>query len=139
MSTKEDKLKNADKERLTNFVNSTYMTDNVKIQNLISLLYSKLTPTMKKYDAILVLKGSTAIRMLHNNLIEIFPKDNRYQHYEDTALGEYSHLDHKDDKRRKLYYNRFSNTDTKKDALLKEFKNSKGKINAKILSHLFLW
>ena len=65
--------------------------------------------------------------------------DNRYEHYEDTALGEWKNLDHKDDKRRKLYYNRFSGTDNKKDALVKEFKKSKGQLNAKILSHIFLW
>lgn len=66
---------NEDKERLTKFVNSTYMVDNTKIQKLIELLYRKLTPTLKKYDAILVLKGSTAMRMLHNNLKELLPDE----------------------------------------------------------------
>lgn len=62
-----------DKDKLTNYVNSTYLTDNDKLTKLIKLLYSKLEPTLKQYNAILVLKGSTAIRLLHNNVINSFP------------------------------------------------------------------
>ncbi len=61
--------------------------------------------------------------------------DSRYQQYKDqTPLKLYSHLDHKDNVRRELYYNRHSGTETKKEALKKTPKNT-----AKYFSHKFLW
>jgi hypothetical protein len=66
--------------------------------------------------------------------------DNRYQQYKDsTKLKLYKNLDHGDPKRRENYFSRHSGEDNKKDALKKEIKKSKGKYNAKILSHEFLW
>jgi len=66
--------------------------------------------------------------------------DNRYQHYKDrTSLKLYSHLDHNDKKRRMNYFKRHSGVSTKKQALEKELTLSGGELNAKILSHLYLW
>jgi hypothetical protein len=66
--------------------------------------------------------------------------DNRYQQYKDsTKLKLYKNLDHGDPKRRENYFSRHSGVSDKKDALKKEIKKSKGKYNAKILSHEYLW
>lgn len=66
--------------------------------------------------------------------------DNRFQQYKDrTPLKLYSHLDHNDKKRRMNYFKRHSGVSTKKEALEKELTLSGGKLNAKILSHLYLW
>jgi len=66
--------------------------------------------------------------------------DSRYGQYMDRALGIYSHLNHKDNARRRAYFRRFSGVDTKGAALAKELdKVMDGKYNAKILSHLYLW
>ena len=61
--------------------------------------------------------------------------DKRYQQYKDsTGLGLYSHLDHGDKRRRENYFQRFSDTPYKSEALKKEQKYS-----AKWLSHKYLW
>lgn len=66
--------------------------------------------------------------------------DNRHQQYKDiTSLKLYSHLDHNDKKRRMNYFKRHSGVSTKKQALEKELTLSGGELNAKILSHLYLW
>ena len=66
--------------------------------------------------------------------------DNRFQHYKDrTSLKLYSHLDHNNKKKRMNYFKRHSGVSTKKQALEKELTLSGGKLNAKILSHLYLW
>ncbi|MDA9216452.1 hypothetical protein N9O88_01360 [bacterium] len=66
--------------------------------------------------------------------------DNRYQQYNDsTKLKLYKKLNHGDPKRRENYFSRHSGVSDKKDALKKEIKKSKGKYNAKILSHEYLW
>ncbi len=66
--------------------------------------------------------------------------DTRYQQYQDsTGLGLYSHLDHNDERRRAMYFLRHSGVDNKKEALKIELRNSRGKMNSKILSHKFLW
>jgi hypothetical protein len=66
----------------------------------------------KKYDAFI------------NNIYIVSFGDKRYAQYKDK-LGAYSHLDHKDSKRRENYYKRFG-----KDA---EY------LSAKYFSHIFLW
>ncbi len=71
-------------------------------------------------------------------IIKIHFGDKRYQQYKDK-IGEYSQKDHKDNKRRKLYYLRHSGVDNKHAAIRKEWKKSNGKYNAKILSHIYLW
>ena len=66
--------------------------------------------------------------------------DNRYEQYKDsTNIGKYTNKDHKDKKRRRLYFLRHSGVETKTEALKKEKLKSNGKINAKILSHKYLW
>ena len=59
----------------------------------------------------------------HGKLLVSFG-DSRYEHFEDK-IGAYSHLDHKDERRRMLYYARHG-IDAKKDS-------------AKYFSHKFLW
>jgi hypothetical protein len=61
------------------------------------------------------------------------------QYKDQTTLKLYSSKNHLDPKRRKAYYNRHSNVDTKKKAIKKEFIKSNGLYTPKILSHLYLW
>ena len=66
--------------------------------------------------------------------------DNRYEQYKDrTKLGLYSNLNHNDPKRRQNYFKRHSGVNTRREAIEKELKLSNGKLNAKILSHIYLW
>jgi hypothetical protein len=67
--------------------------------------------------------------------------DKGYEQYEDsTGLGLYSHLDHKDKKRRENYFSRHSGGRRTKEAALKfEGKRSRNKLTARFLSHWFLW
>lgn len=64
--------------------------------------------------------------------------DLRYQHFRDR-IGLFSRLDHRDSARRRLYFLRHSGESTRKKALEKEKLASKGKLNARILSHTYLW
>lgn len=66
--------------------------------------------------------------------------DTRYQQYKDsTGLGIYSNFDHMNMRRREMYFLRHSGVYDKDDAIKIELKKSRGKMNAKILSHMFLW
>ena len=66
--------------------------------------------------------------------------DNRYEQYTDwTKLKKYKRLNHKDKKRRSNYFKRHSGVANKRSAVKKELSKSKGKYNAKILSHKYLW
>jgi len=63
-----------------------------------------------------------------------------YEQYRDsTPLKLYKNKDHNDPKRRKNYFQRHSGEATKRLALQKEILKSSGMLNAKILSHRFLW
>ena len=63
-----------------------------------------------------------------------------YAQYKDsTPLKLYKHKDHGDPKRRKNYFQRHSGESSKRLALQKEILKSSGMLNAKILSHRFLW
>jgi len=63
-----------------------------------------------------------------------------YQQYKDsTKLKKYKSKNHGDKKRKDNYYSRHSGTKLKSKALKKEWSKSKGKYNAKILSHTYLW
>ena len=63
-----------------------------------------------------------------------------YEQYRDsTPIKKYSKKDHGDSERRKKYFQRHSGVPGKRNALNKEWKKSKGKYNAKILSHQYLW
>ena len=63
-----------------------------------------------------------------------------YEQYSDsTPLKLYKDKDHNDPKRRLNYFQRHSGESTKRLALQKEILKSSGMLNAKILSHRFLW
>jgi hypothetical protein len=63
-----------------------------------------------------------------------------YEQYKDSSpLKLYSNKNHGESKRRQNYFSRHSGVKTKKEALKKEIKKSKGKYTPKILSHLYLW
>ena len=63
-----------------------------------------------------------------------------YQQFKDsTKLKKFSKKNHGDKDRRRRYFLRHSNKDNKREAIVKELKKSRGKYNAKILSHIYLW
>ena len=64
--------------------------------------------------------------------------DARYQQYRDV-LNKYSRLDHGDKARRRAYFLRHSGVASKREALQKEREASNSRLNARILSHLYLW
>ena len=87
----------------------------------------------KKYKAIVK-------NILTDETREINFGDSRYEQYKDrTPLKIYKHLNHNDKKRRDNYFNRFSGTTDKLDAINNEISKSNGLFTAKILSHIFLW
>ena len=61
------------------------------------------------------------------------------QFKDSTPLKLYAKRNHNDPKRRANYFSRHSGVKTKKEALRIEWKKSKGKLNAKLLSHIYLW
>ena len=61
------------------------------------------------------------------------------QYKDSTPLKLYSSKDHADKKRRKQFFQRFSNENTKAEALSKEIAKSGGRYNALILSQKYLW
>jgi len=66
--------------------------------------------------------------------------DNRYQQYKDrTPLKLYRSNNHGNPRRMRNYFNRHSGTPNRGRAIELERKKSKGKYNAKILSHEYLW
>jgi hypothetical protein len=87
----------------------------------------------KKYTAIVQNDSTDKIRTIHFG-------HKGYEQYRDiTQIGKYSYKDHYDTDRRRKYFSRFSGVPTKRAALQKEIRKSKGKYNAKILSHKYLW
>lgn len=63
-----------------------------------------------------------------------------YEQYKDsTRLRSFSSKDHNSRERRRRYFLRHSGVPDKRSALKKEIKRSRGKYNAKILSHIYLW
>ena len=87
----------------------------------------------KKYMAIVVDFKTKKERRIHFGALS-------YQQFRDsTKLGKFSSKDHGDKERKKKYYLRHSGVELKKDAIKKELKKSKGRYNAKILSHMYLW
>lgn len=71
----------------------------------------------KKYSVYIKADTKSGKKLIHFG-------DNRHQQFKDK-LGEYSHLDHNDKKRRDLYYKRHGKA-TSKDS-------------AKYFSHKYLW
>lgn len=87
----------------------------------------------KKYTAFVKNKSTHKVRRIHFG-------DKRYQQFKDlTKLKVYKKLNHGDKKRRQNYFMRHSGVPNKRKALHKEWIKSRGKYNAKILSHQYLW
>jgi hypothetical protein len=74
------------------------------------------------------------------NFGAIKPTGEPYAQYKDsTPLKLYKYKDHLDKDRRRRYFQRHSGEATKRLALQKEILKSSGMLNAKILSHRYLW
>lgn len=102
-----------------------------KIEKVLKIIKSPKND--KKYIAIIQNIKTKKQRKIHFGARE-------YQQYKDsTKLKIYKSKNHNDKNRRKRYFLRHSGVSTKKAALSKEWLKSKGKINAKILSHTYLW
>ena len=93
----------------------------------------KKGPFPKKYTAIVKDIKSKKTRKIHFG-------DRRYQQYKDrTPLKLYAKNNHNTRKRMQNYFNRHSGTKKRSKAIKKEKIKSRGKYNAKILSHIYLW
>lgn len=94
-----------------------------------------IKPTVKgkKYTAVVIDRKTKKERKISFGAIG-------FKQYKDTTpLKLYSGSNSLDKKRRKAYFNRHSNENTKAEALSKEIANSGGRYNAKILSIKYLW
>lgn len=93
----------------------------------------KKGPFPKKYTAYVKDKKTKRTRKIHFG-------DRRYQQYKDrTPLKIYAKQNHGTRKRMQNYFSRHSGTKSRKKAITKEIKKSKGYYNPKILSHIYLW
>ena len=103
-----------------------------KYEKVISIKVSERKT--KKYVASVKNKSTQKIRLVHFG-------GYGYEQYKDiTGIGEFSDSNHKNTKRRKAYFSRHSAGITKKSEAIKyEISKSNGIINAKILSHKYLW
>ena len=102
-----------------------------KTEKLIRITKSKRQG--KKYSAFVKNLKTKKVRIIHFGATG-------YQQFKDsTKLKSFKSKNHGDSNRRRLYFTRHSGVPTKRAALLKEWRKSKGKYNPKILSHLFLW
>jgi len=98
-----------------------------------SIVKFKRGPYPKKYTAIVKNKKNKKTRKIHFG-------DRRYQQYKDrTPLKLYKSKNHNTRKRMQNYFNRHSGTKKRGKAIKKEKNKSRGKYNAKILSHVYLW
>ena len=94
---------------------------------------NKSNRTGKKYKAIIEDTNTKKLRTIHFGALG-------YQHYRDsTKIKLYSHLNHNTLKRRDNYYSRHSGTKDKNKAIRQELSKSNGRLNAKLLSHVYLW
>ena len=84
-------------------------------------------------------KNKKYMAMLENGKIIHFGASDYQQFKDSTGIGAYSNKNHGNKERRRRYFLRHSGVPTKKLALQKELKKSKGNYTAKILSHLYLW
>lgn len=102
-----------------------------KVETIVKLLRSP--KKHKKYRVIVRNKNTKRTRIIDFG-------DKRYEQYRDsTKLKLYKSKNHNDKKRRKNYFKRHSGVESKRKALTKEWKKSKGKYTPKILSHQYLW
>lgn len=102
-----------------------------KQERLIKIVPSRAKG--KKYTAFVKNKSTGKTRKIN------FGARNYQQYKDSTKLKKFSKKNHGDAKRRKNYFRRHSGVTGKRKALQKEWKKSKGKFNAKILSHQYLW
>ena len=103
----------------------------MKIERIKSI---KVSPNKnKKYRAEIYNKKSKKTRHID------FGARSYEQFRDSTKIKKYKAKNHKDAKRRRNYFSRHSGVKTKRKALEKEWKKSRGKYNAKILSHQYLW
>ena len=91
----------------------------------------KATAKNKKYSAFVKNKITKKVRKIN------FGSSINEQYKDSTPLKTYASKDHGDKKRRKQYFQRFSNVPTKAQALAKERRS--GKYTPKLLSHMYLW
>ena len=90
-------------------------------------------PKFKKYTAHIQHKKTKKTRKLHFG-------DKRYQQYKDrTPLKLYKKQNHGTRKRMQNYFKRHSGVKSRKKAIEKEKKKSKGLYTPKLLSHIYLW
>ena len=90
-------------------------------------------PKFKKYTAYIENKTTKKTRKLHFG-------DKRYQQYKDrTPLKLYKNQNHGTRKRMQNYFKRHSGVKSRKKAIEKEKKKSKGLYTPKLLSHIYLW
>jgi hypothetical protein len=87
----------------------------------------------KKYEATVEDLRTRKQRKIH------FGASDYEQFKDSTPLKLYAHKNHGTVKRRRNYFNRHSGTPTKGKAVALEKRRSRGKYNAKILSHIYLW
>jgi len=98
-----------------------------------NIIKFKKGPFPKKYTVIVKDKKTKKTRKIHFG-------DRRYQQYKDrTPLKLYKNKNHNTRKRMRNYFSRHSGTKKRGKAIKKEKRKSKGKYNAKILSHIYLW
>jgi hypothetical protein len=88
-------------------------------ENYKFISFRKSNTKNKKYDAILKNKITMKTKIISFGSLD-------YQHYEDKALGIYSHLNHYDKQRRKLYKCRHN-------------KDLKNKYSSGYFSNKYLW
>mgnify|MGYP000921094553 CR=1 FL=1 len=91
----------------------------------------KPTAKGKKYSAIIKNKKTGKTRIIN------FGSAINEQYFDSTPLKLYSDKNHNDPKRRQNYFNRFSGTKYKTQAI--KIERAKGKYTPKLLSHMFLW
>ena len=104
--------------------------ENVK-EKIINI--KKSTSKGKKYTAVVENIKTKKTRVIH------FGGSDYQQFRDSTKLGYYTKKNHGSLKRKQTYFFRHSGEKTKRNAVIKELKKSKGYYNPKILSHIYLW
>lgn len=139
------------KQFIESSVNNMYLKNEIQRDKIISNIKRscQLSFGMKKKDRLQKIIVSPKQYKKYRAMIQdISTKrirhidfgDKRYEQFKDsTRLKRYSKKNHGNAKRRQNYFNRHSGEKTKRKALAKEWKKSKGRYTARILSHQYLW
>ena len=98
-------------------------------EKIVKLLRSRRKG--KKYKAIV--SNGEKQRVIH------FGASSYGQFRDSTSLRAFAKQDHGDRERRARYFLRHSGVRSKREAIAKEVRKSRGKLNARILSHRYLW